>query len=337
MNFLLNLIIFTSYSLAFTISFCISTRTSLETDTIFFGNFSSFTAMYFLFIYWYFLSVLVQETRNDDTDDSDEDEESENEDSDDDEENDSESSSSESSDATPDPKKHGGSSYHEKTKDKDRDKSRSVGKKLSGQPVKRGPGRPPKNPNHPSYIPPSGKSKMQPSKPKTPVGGSKKPAPKKTQLKAKPSKSASESRNSSEPISRETKAGSAQSCGNESSGNKEKENVMKTASTADEKSSKGNQKPTSKTADSEEKSVNGPQTVKTPLVDNAIYDFPSDDCESNKGSLNMNMPMGIWQEKKYWVPSSMDKAIIDSIVITDVESGSSMVTVRECAIDKGFF
>ncbi|RUS81080.1 hypothetical protein EGW08_011166 [Elysia chlorotica] len=275
----------------------------------------------------------VHETRNDDTDDSDEDEESENEDSEDDEENDSESSSSESSDPAPDPKKHGSSSYQ---KDKDRDKSRSGGKK-SGQPVKRGPGRPPKNPNHPSYVPPPGKSKIQPSKPKAPISGGKKPPPKKTQLKAKPSKSASESRNSSEPASLETKSSSTQDCEGESSRNKEKENVVKPSSTADDKPSKGNQKSATKSVDSEDKPSNGPQAVKTPLVDNAIYDFPSDDCESNKGSINMNMPVGIWQKKKYWVPSSMDKAIIDSIVITDVDTGQGMVTVRECAIEKGFF
>ena len=203
-----------------------------------------------------------------------------------------------------------------------------------GQPVKRGPGRPPKNPNHPSYIPRPGKSKLQTNKSKTPIAGSKRSAPKKNQLKTKPSKAAS--RNSSE--SRETKvsSGTAQGSGNEPSSWKEKENISKAASAAGDKPSKGNTK-SSKSVEGEDKSLIDVQALKSPLVDNAIYDFPSDDCESNKGSLNMNMPMGIWQEKKYWVPSNIDKAVIDSIVITDVDTGSSMVTVRECAIDKGFF
>ncbi|GFR69679.1 chromobox protein 8 [Elysia marginata] len=287
----------------------------------------------------------VHETRNDDTDDSDEDEESDNEDSDEEEENDSESSSSESSDGAPDPKKHGAtshSSYHEKTKDRDRDKAKPAGKKLSsGQPIKRGPGRPPKNPNHPSYVPPAGKSKLQTNnKPKTPITSGKKTATKKSQLKAKPPKSASEPRNSNEPASKETKMGAAHThgSGNDVGGWREKENVSKGTSATDEKSHKSNQKSSStKSGETEDRSSNCTQPVKTPLVDNAIYDFPSDDCESNKESLNMNMPVGVWQEKKYWVPSAIDKAIIDRIVITDVQNGDSMVTVRECAIEKGFF
>ena len=72
--------------------------------------------------------------------------------------------------------------------------------------------------------------------------------------------------------------------------------------------------------------------------DNGVYDFPSDDCDSAASMMTSNLPeRSPAVVKSYWVPPESLKAVVDSIVITDVASEDRLVTMRECHYNTGFF
>ncbi|XP_059152844.1 chromobox protein homolog 8-like [Physella acuta] len=210
-------------------------------------------------------------------------------------------------------------------KERDKDQDKGGGRERSSHssrstPMKRGPGRPPKNPSHPSYVPPSKKMKLQTSHSK--LKAAKKPGPKKRQLKVKPSSTSQQSNQQTQNSSNTTHT-------SVDSSNKtvEKENISKSENTCS--NLKANSKFENNTSS---KPSSGAKTV-----DNGVYDFPSDDCDSNKGSLSNNLPKRGLTGKKYWIPPSFFKAAVDSVVITDVDSSDTMITVRECSFPKGFF
>ncbi|KAK0056001.1 polycomb group protein Pc [Biomphalaria pfeifferi] len=254
---------------------------------------------------------------DDDDDDDDNDDDAEASSSTDDE-------SSESSVEASKPKKDSHRSISparcEKDQDKMKEKVTPAGSSKSDTqnsvPVKRGPGRPPKNPSHPSYIPTCKKIKFESSKPKL----GRKPGPKKTAVKVKSSSSAVSQTNRSTDYTNTITDSNETST---KSSEKENENLSKKDSTTE---SKVDSIPLIKSV-----------IVGSKTVDNGIYDFPSDDCDSNKGSLSHNMPKNTVPGKKYWVPKGYFKPVVDSVVITDVDTSDKLVTIRECVFEKGFF
>ncbi|KAH9496100.1 hypothetical protein Btru_012741 [Bulinus truncatus] len=212
--------------------------------------------------------------------------------------------------------------------DKDQDKGGSKEKSAASgssktetvgrAPAKRGPGRPPKNPSHPSYIPSCKKIKFE-SKTKLGKVG-RKPVAKKLPMKVK---STSSTVVQSNQLIKSNESVSSNDINSKSS-DKEKENISKSDNSVKTNSKVDISQPV-KTA----------SNVKT--VDNGVYDFPSDDCDSSKGSISHNMPKSNAAGKKYWVPMGYFKPAVDSVVITDVDTSNKLVTIRECVFDKGFF
>ncbi|CAG5126927.1 unnamed protein product [Candidula unifasciata] len=224
----------------------------------------------------------------------------------------------------------------EKEKSGDRDKfCTSVNLKTSHLPVKRGPGRPPKNPTHPSYVPPTEKSKLHQNKVKLKTG--RKPGPKKGQIRIK-SAAASTSHSSQQlsPVGDITATTNSTSTSGKNI-KKDKENTVKTENAISSTYSKVNSKQEVKLPDacSAPKST-GVMSVGS-AVDNGVYDFPSDDYDSSKEPVSNNLPVRIMPSKKYWIPPSFFKPVIDSLVITDVSTADTLVTVKECSFDSGFF
>lgn len=223
----------------------------------------------------------------------------------------------------------------EKEKSGDRDKFCTSLSLKNSHPVKRGPGRPPKNPTHPSYVPPTGKPKLHQNKVKLKTG--RKPGPKKGQIKIKSvTSNTSHSSQQLSPVG-DTAVTTNLTAANAKSVKKDKENTQKTENSVSSTFSKGNSKQEVKPSDAS--SVTKGTTVMSigPAVDNGIYDFPSDDCDSSKELVSNNLPVRILPSKKYWIPPSFFKPVIDSMVITDVSSSDTIVTVKECSFDSGFF
>ncbi|XP_005108393.1 chromobox protein homolog 8 [Aplysia californica] len=214
---------------------------------------------------------------------------------------------------------------HERERDRGKEKG-PAGRQAAPAPVvKRGPGRPPKNPRPPGHLPPP-KAKLTANKTKLKVG--RKPGPKKAVPKAKPAAKGSQGNSSKtdEPSGKgvaKDKDSGAKDCSSSSSAtsgtssrvpkleNKASEDTLSSRTTA----------PTT-----------GPKSG-----DHGVYDFPSDDCDSNKGVLASNLPERSAVVKNYWVPPAFLKPVVDSIVVTDVSSSDLMVTVRECSYNNGFF
>uniref|UniRef100_A0A0B6ZE94 Chromo domain-containing protein n=1 Tax=Arion vulgaris TaxID=1028688 RepID=A0A0B6ZE94_9EUPU len=224
----------------------------------------------------------------------------------------------------------------EKERDKGVDKScTSSNVKTSHLPVKRGPGRPPKNPSHPSYMPPTDKQKLHRNKIKLKMG--KKPGSKKAQVKIK-SVTSSTSHSSQQIIPPGDLSLLANNHTSTSTKNikRDKENAVKADNSANILN-KNNLKQDIKSSDGIAALKNTSVISVGSAVDNGVYDFPSDDCDSSKEIVSLNLPVRTLPAKKYWIPPGFFKPVIDSVVITDVNSSDLVITVKECAFDTGFF
>ncbi|CAL1548113.1 unnamed protein product [Lymnaea stagnalis] len=280
----------------------------------------------------------IQENTEDTGENSDEEDEEE-DDEDAEDTNSSEDESSETSVEASKPRKditHRSASPARSDRDRDKDQDKGGGRDKLGHPstskslgshapAKRRPGRPPKNPSHPSYVPPSKKLKIQPSHSK--LKTVKKTGPKKRQLKVKQTSSTSH-QNTQQTKNSDSSATNTVAETHSKNNDKEKENTSKSDNSA------GTVKNSAKC---DNNLLIKSTTTGAKTVDNGVYDFPSDDCDSNKGSLSSNLPKRSAPGKKYWVPMEYFKPVVDSVVITDVDMSSSMITVRECSFDKGFF
>lgn len=228
----------------------------------------------------------------------------------------------------------------EKERDKgvDREKSCNSSNSKSAAsylPVKRGPGRPPKNPSHPSYMPPIDKQKLQHNKSRLKVG--RRPGPKKGQVKVKSdSSSMPHSSQQVTPLGDSTVPVSTPSTSAKSV-KKDRENSIKADSIVTMTLNKNNSKQEPRPSNCAAIFKNTTVISGCSAVDNGVYDFPSDDCDSSKELLSNNLPVRTLPAKKYWVPPEFFKPVIDSVVITDVASSEMVVTVRECSFHTGFF
>jgi len=210
-------------------------------------------------------------------------------------------------------------------REKDRSKDRASPTKSSS--VKRGPGRPPKNPEakKPSISSIKLKAKLAAKKVKLKVG--RKPGSTNKKLLSKLTKPTIKSSHSSSSKHEESSSSKSESR------DKEKESSSAGSSSLSSKSPR----PESKSSDiSSSVKPLFPGTLA--LGDHGVYDFPSDDCDSSgKGLVTNNLPERSAIVKNYWVPPERMKSIVDSIVITDVPSAEGTVTVRECSYNTGFF
>lgn len=72
-------------------------------------------------------------------------------------------------------------------------------------------------------------------------------------------------------------------------------------------------------------------------TDSGIYDFQSDDAESHKAFKMARPAEREVPAKVYWSPEPALKAVLDSVVLTDVTSNNTTITVRECTAGPAFF
>ncbi|KAL8608981.1 hypothetical protein ACOMHN_062864 [Nucella lapillus] len=197
-------------------------------------------------------------------------------------------------------------------------------------PVKRGRGRPPKHPRpgDPGYVQP------EPKKPRLKLDG---------QPKAKPGRKPGSTLSSTtkkhkakkmvltkKTSENSTKKEKDSSCGMNKTGSGEAAsvssgaNVSKPASVA----GKGNVQPPQLSPQPAPQLNNNHQPSTKPTVDSGIYDFQSDDADSQKPlPMLERKPLAKVVEKKYWTPPP--HFIDRQITITDVRSGGVAITFRE--------
>lgn len=201
---------------------------------------------------------------------------------------------------------------------------------MGSPPVKRGRGRPPKypRPGMPGYVPPPAK----PSTPRLKLDGKPKAKPGRkpgstlasTEKKSKPKKLS--------PVTKKTPADSTKkekdSSSSKSGGGGGESFSTAASSKAEAQSSKSNSQPPQLSPQPPSQHTINHSSSK--VADSGIYDFQSDDADSQKAfAVGVSQPVmkQAVVYKKYWTPppSFIDK----QITITDVVSDGVAITFRE--------
>ncbi|XP_067673035.1 chromobox protein homolog 8-like [Haliotis asinina] len=174
-------------------------------------------------------------------------------------------------------------------------------------PVKRGPGRPPKYPRPPGWVPPKPKPKHKLKGPP----GRRKPqivVPGKRKVGRPPSAKRLKQQQYALKLAEEAKL-------------KEKENVS--GDTGIRNGHSGNNKP-----NGDAKKISDP----------SIYNFSDVNSNLQTPAESVKVKEKAVETKSYWSPPSSIKPILDQVCITDVSLRDSItITVRECTSDSGFF
>ena len=205
---------------------------------------------------------------------------------------------------------------------------------MGSPPVKRGRGRPPKypRPGMPGYVPPPAK----PSTPRLKLDGKPKAKPGRkpgstlssTEKKPKPKKVSPAAKKTSTDSSKKEKDAGSNSRGGGGGGESFSTATAAASSKAESQCSKSNSQPPQLSPQPPSQSANNHSGSK--MADSHIYDFQSDDADSQKAfAVGVSQPV-LKQAvvyKKYWTPppTYTDK----QITITDVVSDGVAVTFRE--------